>query len=57
MTPEERAVYLINQMGTEEAIGHVNWVIQDITKRVTKEYWQEVLEAIKKRKDELSSMG
>lgn len=46
MTPQERAVYLIKELGTDKAKAHASWVISDCQKQLTKEYWQEVLRMV-----------
>jgi len=49
MTPTERADYLVKECGSKDkAISHVNWVLNSVKKQLTKEYWVEVLEVLKK---------
>lgn len=48
MTPSERASYLIKQLGKEKAEEHALWVANGAQKAITRQYWYEVVSAIKK---------
>lgn len=51
MTPHERADYLIKECGSvDSAIAHVVWVLNGRLKKITKEYWEEVLTTLEKKK-------
>lgn len=47
MTPQERAAYLIKELGLDKATLHVAWVLQGTLKPVTKEYWESVSDCLK----------
>lgn len=53
MTPHERASYLIKEVGIEKAVSHVNWVIGDVKKKLTKQYWEEIMIILKEKQNEL----
>lgn len=50
MTPTERAQYLIKELGHVKAEEHALWVANGAEKAVTRQYWYEVVDAIKKSK-------
>lgn len=49
MTAPERATYLIKQLGHHKAEEHALWVANEAVKNVTRQYWYEVVDAIKKQ--------
>ena len=53
MTAPERATYLIQQLGHVKAEEHALWVKDGACRKITIEYWDEVVDAIKKSAEKI----